>query len=340
MTRICPPSGCGEDKTGITSAKAVDFADLQGPIAASAYFELASGPMGRQIVWLDECRWNTTICPELFFPQLTLPKMVTKLEPAWASCMEGYYGNYIWDPPMVMDPTSVLRPASITIKTKHNPEETLAAAPGMPISTPNSPPTLFPTPQLTSALQTGLSPLDSIHPLGSLPLGSRPPGSQSDISSVALIKVGADTITASISPDQSNIKIGSHSLHLGDLPLVTAGATFSFGTNGRLEVIQSHRATADRTVPRSTKAPTNHGTGRPSSEALQNGSGNNYGRPDLEEGDDEDETPVLTSTSYKGPRTETFILSHGRKKNQAVSGISRISGLYLALMIMSFNVNL
>lgn len=258
---------------------------------------------------------------------------------------------------MVMDPTSVLRQASITIKTKYGPEETNAAAPGMTISAPNSHRTPFLTPQLNSGPQTGLLTLDFLHPLGSLslgprppgsqplshqppgfqPPGSQPPGSQPHIPSIALIKVGTAAIIASISPDESNIKIGSHTLHPSDPPLVTAGATFSFGTNGRLEVIQSHSATADRTVLHSTKAPTNYGMGRPSSEALQNGSGDNDGRPDLE---DEDEKHVPASTSYEGPRTETFTLGHGRKKNCAVSEISRMIGLYLALMIMSFIVNL
>jgi hypothetical protein len=341
MTRDCAEFACGTDGPNVSSAKAVDFADFQGPPAASAYFDLAKGPMGREGVWPRECRWSSTICEELFFPQITLPVVFTNLDPGWASCSSGFYGDYIWDPPLVLDPTAYVPESSITVKPEeHIPKENTRAVPGLVFSSPTIPATPNSRLDVASPLQTGFS---------------------RDDAPVALFTVGADTITASILPDESNVLVGSHTLQVGGPPFTTAGVTVSFGRNGRLEVVRPAPITAAKTI---SYSPVKDSGAVELSLAAgttilsdRNGHTKLKG-PSLIAGKtvsvDRNERPEfggsLLIAGKKPPsrqsevpdeaRIEIYTLGHGRRKKNAVSLFSPTVLLYLALTTLALTLNL
>jgi hypothetical protein len=75
--------------------KITDFADFQGPPAASAYWQQVKGAFGNERRWLEECLGEayklgdnlmspgSSIREELYFPRISLPSMITELQPEW-----------------------------------------------------------------------------------------------------------------------------------------------------------------------------------------------------------------------------------------------------------------
>lgn len=101
-------------------SKPVNFADFQGPPAATAYDQLVEGPLDAGNVWPSECQGTSrTICEDLFWPWIALPTMIIKLEPAWSACVSGSdHGNWVWDPPIQVYPTPSVAPVSVTVKNE------------------------------------------------------------------------------------------------------------------------------------------------------------------------------------------------------------------------------
>ncbi|KAK5731457.1 hypothetical protein LTR17_011345 [Elasticomyces elasticus] len=140
-------------------AYSFNFADLNHPVPASAYFgmpncaesdprfigELARPNMlnGHYIQGMcpDVPDSNHTIWDELYQPVLAVPPEMRALDPAWSNCMLALDG--LWDPPKALQPASTVAaptaPTSIDVPT----------TPASPAQTPTSPASTTPAPATT-----------------------------------------------------------------------------------------------------------------------------------------------------------------------------------------------
>ncbi|KAK5705623.1 hypothetical protein LTR17_021527 [Elasticomyces elasticus] len=140
-------------------AYSFNFADLNHPVPASAYFgmpncaesdprfigELARPNMlnGHYIQGMcpDVPDSNHTIWDELYQPVLAVPPEMRALDPAWSNCMLALDG--LWDPPKALQPASTIAaptaPTSIDVPT----------TPASPAQSPTSPASTTPAPATT-----------------------------------------------------------------------------------------------------------------------------------------------------------------------------------------------
>jgi hypothetical protein len=230
MTARCNVYDCLQP-TDIT-AKVADFADFQGPPAATAYWQQAKGPYANDKYWPVECRGGvymlgdnevtagSSICEELYHPMIAIPTIIRELQPAWKSCTAGWRGgDWIWDPPMAMTATPSILSASVTIKPKGDSKvEETAATPGGAFPAPYTPPTQTPRFDPSSRLI--------------------------DTAPIIIFTAAAATFTATTVADGSYVIAGAHTFGTGGLELTTQGATITIGTDGVIKVIQPYRSEA------------------------------------------------------------------------------------------------
>jgi hypothetical protein len=139
----------------------------------------------------------------------------------------------VWDPPLAYDPIPLVKPATITARPSTISKISATASPGnaftsykSPDRTDSSPDHIDPRPGVLSQLRT-----QEAHEIPGVhfkdPQGLAP---------TAVITIGRSRITASILDHGTRLRFGSRTLYVGGPPLVTAGATFSLGEKGRLEL--------------------------------------------------------------------------------------------------------
>jgi hypothetical protein len=202
--------------------RVVDIQDYIGPPPAEAYFNLAHGRYGRDVILPDDCRYGGTICVDSFRPPLLMPSEITNLDSAWSTCV--VTNPVVWDPPLIVQPTLSLPSASITIKS---PEETIPL-PGQALSSPYSAAT--PTPQANFGVQPQPEPLRGDAPI--------------------LISIGvAKTIPASPLPDAFGAVFDGHTIQAGGPAFTTEGATITVGADGVMKVIRTPTKTAAYQMP-------------------------------------------------------------------------------------------
>jgi len=142
----------------------------------------------------------------------------------------------VWDPPIVLTPVpSTPEEESVTFPFQENlPVETIAA-PGFVPSAPYSPQTTINQPgSFPGPSRRPNSPVQTNSPYDEKPKSDL--AASGDFSPRATITLGNSIYTASVLQDPAYVVVGTHTLQAGGPSVVIAGATVSFGQNGRLNV--------------------------------------------------------------------------------------------------------
>ncbi|GAB7356740.1 hypothetical protein MBLNU459_g7645t2 [Dothideomycetes sp. NU459] len=130
-----------EDNNENIVATSMNYADLQQPIRSSVYACAEEGN-GNGTIWAN------------FAPILAYPTNLNKIESAWAACSggqgtaDGWFGNFIFDPPIPLTAASSLDVPTITTTSAGKAPPTTPASP----STTAAPPTPLPTSGATSGI--------------------------------------------------------------------------------------------------------------------------------------------------------------------------------------------
>ncbi|KAK5020393.1 hypothetical protein LTR60_000555 [Cryomyces antarcticus] len=163
---------CGRYHAGLGIGSPMNFADMNSPVPWSAYSCMPQcGQGGGE--WKNFC---STIWDD-FLPQLAYPTDVNRIQPEWKSCTFMLYGNFLFDPPIALQPASVLAtPTPLT---------SAATAPASPLSIPTivaqstqpAPPS--PKPTVSSAPISSASPGSALPSSGTSPVADNAPAVES-----------------------------------------------------------------------------------------------------------------------------------------------------------------
>ncbi|KAL2354229.1 hypothetical protein BJ546DRAFT_68545 [Cryomyces antarcticus] len=163
---------CGRYHAGLGIGSPMNFADMNSPVPWSAYScmpQCGQGGGG----WKNFC---STIWDD-FLPQLAYPTDGNRIQPEWISCTFSLYGNFLFDPPIALQPASVLAtPTPLT---------SAATAPASPLSIPTivaqstqpAPPS--PKPTVSSAPISSASPGSALPSSGTSPVADNAPAVES-----------------------------------------------------------------------------------------------------------------------------------------------------------------
>jgi hypothetical protein len=213
-----------------------NLADLQGPVPSTAYFR---APWEKDF----ETKPPNQIDQENYHPFIALPTQILEHEPAFASCWPFVRRDgtprsksgvvKAWDPPMGVDPTPLVKSATMTAYSKAVLGTSAIPVPGSSFTNPMGP-------SRTAVPQSGET---LVFPPPGSPTTHQAHGNAGfgvmnshGLAPTAVITIGKDKITASILDDPNKVQIDSAIVSVGGPPLTTAGLTLSFGENGRLNL--------------------------------------------------------------------------------------------------------
>ncbi|KAK4994983.1 hypothetical protein LTR66_005113 [Elasticomyces elasticus] len=173
-----------------TTAYPYDWADLDHPVSAPAYFGVGVDPYQGQAFTATYNRNGSFIYDYAYLPVLAVPSMLRSFYPAWSTCELDLYG--IYDPPIALQPAQSMDTpivSAMTFSSASSSVTTPATPPAAPQTIPSSTTTrpsvgkVTPLPSSTVIAYTVSTTVDTSSNNGPTSSGSKdnvPPSSASD----------------------------------------------------------------------------------------------------------------------------------------------------------------